>query len=112
MSTVDVDVKNVDRRRRHRRRRPAAIFIGRLICKVDCKIVKNCPILMILDIFPMFLGSGNPFLESKYKNVFTGNIMDNMRVTLVTIQLPDMSSIQMFKSSLIAEWSAIQMGSE
>ena len=30
----------------------------------------------------------------------------------VTIQLPDMSGIQMVKSSLIAEWSAIQMGSE
>jgi hypothetical protein len=30
----------------------------------------------------------------------------------VTIQLPDMSGIQMPQSSLIAKWSAIQMGSK
>ena len=30
----------------------------------------------------------------------------------VTIQLPDMSGIQMVQSSPIAEWSTIQMGSE
>ena len=33
-------------------------------------------------------------------------------LSTVTIQLPDMSGIQMAESSLITEWSAIRMGSE
>jgi hypothetical protein len=33
--------------------------------RVACKMVKNGPIYMFLDIFPVFWGSGNPFLGSK-----------------------------------------------